>query len=416
MDNKETVFNEVSSASLKGWPSFTILVSSIVIQILGLTFGAQLFWMTSFKNFVLSIVIADLVLFFVLCLSGNIGRIKRIPTSVLYGNMFGRLGARILTALLLPTGIVWIAWMTEIASKSLLGLFPAADFKLIAGLIILGSVLSSIKGIKGMEFSSYIQLPVVIIFIAIGCIGIYKGNGGTFNLFINSNYSLNLFQGIVFTVLTWITFIPFYSDYTRFIRTKKDMYISTGLSWILINTLVMICGGIFASYAGNNFDLIKVFESVGIPRFLPVIIILLCTWTFNDRSLYSFGISINIVLGNEKYKRLMMILGGMLASLLVFIGVQSKILEVLNYMGAIFSPLLGMFLCEYYLMGGNKSGFSKFDKMPYIKGHAFIPWLIGAVLALMVKEFQPALSMAISIAAYFIVKRVFREKVSNVII
>lgn len=404
MDKKETVFNEVSSDSLKGWASYTLLISSIVIQILGLTFGAQLFWMTSIENFILSIIIADLILFFLFYLSGSIGRIKRIPTAALYGNIFGRLGTRVLLVFLLPTGIVWTAWMTEITSRSILTLYPNANFMLIAGLIIAASIISSIKGVKGMEFSSFIQIPLVVLFMVIGCMGVYKSNGGNFNLFANRNYSLNLFQSVVFTILTWISFIPFYSDYSRFVKTKKDLCISTGLSWILINTLVMICGGVFAANSGIDFDLIKVFKNVGIPGILPLSIILLCTWTFNDRSLYSFGISASIVIGNEKYKSLIMILGGAFACLLTFIGVQDKLLEVLNYLGAIFSPLLGIFLCEYYVLGGMKTGFSEFEKMPYFKGRSFIPWLIGAVLALVTERFQPGLSMAVSFIVYFILE------------
>lgn len=410
MDNKETVFNKVSSDSLKGWASYTLLISSIVIQILGLTFGAQLFWMTSTENFILSIIIGDLILFFLFCLSGNIGRIKRIPTAALYGNIFGRLGTRVLLVFLLPTGIVWTAWMTEITSRSILTLYPAADFMVIAGLIIAVSIISSIKGVKGMEFSSLIQIPLVVLFMAIGCAGVYKSNGGNFNLLANKNYSLNLFQSVVFTILTWISFIPFYPDYSRFVKTKKDMYISTGLSWILINTLVMICGGIFAANSGIDFDLVKVFKSVGIPGVLPLSIILLCTWTFNDRSLYSFGISASIVIGNEKYKSLIMILGGVLSCLLIFIGVQDKLLEVLNYLGAIFSPLLGIFLCEYYVTGGLKKGHSEFDKMPYFEGRSFIPWLIGAVLAFATDKFQPGLSMAVSFILYFVLKTILDMK------
>jgi len=410
MDNKETVFNKVSSDSLKGWSSFTLLISSIVIQILELTFGAQLFWMTSIENFILSIIIGDLILFFLFCLTGNIGRIKRIPTAALYGNIFGRLGTRVLLVFLLPTGIVWAAWMTEITAKSVLTLYPNVNFMLIAGLIIAASIVSSIKGVKGMEFSSFIQIPLVVIFMVIGCVSVYKSNGGNFNLLANKNYSLNLFQSVVFTILTWISFIPFYPDYSRFVKTKKDMYISTGLSWILINTLVMICGGIFAANSGIDFDLIKVFKNAGIPGILPLFIILLCTWTFNDRSLYSFGISASIVIGNEKYKRLVMILGGAVACLLIYVGVQDKLLQVLNYLSAIFSPLLGIFLCEYYVTGGLKEGHSEFEKMPYFEGRSFIPWLIGAVLALVTQRFQPVLSMAVSFIVYYILETIFDTK------
>lgn len=411
MSNNDTVFNEVSPESLKRWPPFTFLIAGIVVQIVELMFGASLFWMTDFKNFILSILIADVILFFLFSLSGNVGRVKRIPTVTLYGNIFGRLGTRIITVFLLPAGIIWISWMTEIASDSFLAVFPRAKLVIVVFSIIIISVMSSIKGIKGMEFSSYIQIPVVLSLMLAGCTGIFKSS--TFNFAVNSENSLNLFQGVVFVVLTWITFIPFYPDYTRFIKTKKDMYLSTFIAFGLLNTFMMICGGIFASFCGKNFDLVKVFKEAGIPGLLALIIIVLCTWTFNDRSLYSFGISVNVILGDKRFVGLLLALGGAAAGIMTCTGIQDKLVAVLDYLGAVYAPLLSIFLCEYYILGGMKSGFSNFDKMPYFKARAFIPWAGGVILNLLVKSYQPALSMIVSFILYFAIEAICRRRTAD---
>lgn len=409
MDKNESVFYEIQESNLKKWPKFTILISSIVIQITGLMFGASLFWLTNLKNFILSVIVADIILFFILCLSGNIGRIKRIPTASLYGNIFGKIGTRLLTAMLLPTGIIWIGWMTEIAAKSFLSVYPYFNFKIVVFFIIAISVASSIKGLKGMEFSGYIQIPVVLLLMILGIIGVFKSSKGDLILYSNNTCSLNLFHSIAFTILTWINFIPFYSDYTRFIKSKRDLYISTAISWIGFNTFVMLCGGIFAFFCGNNLDIIGVFKNANIPGSIGLIIILLCTWTFNDRSFYSFGISADIIAGTEKYKILFILAGGLCSLILTYIGIGSKLITILDCLGAIYSPLLGILICEYYVLGGIKKGTSEFIKMPYFKKKSFIPWIIGGISAVLIKRFQPVLSMFISFLIYYIMTK-FKNK------
>lgn len=401
MDKNESVFNRIPESSYKSWPGFTIVVSGIIIQITGLMFGANLFWLTSLSNFIISIIAADIILFFILCLSGNIGRVKRIPTASLYGNIFGRLGTRILTAVLLPTGLIWIGWMTEIAARSFLSVYPFLNFKIIAFLIVAASLTSAVKGIKGMEFSGYVQIPVVLLLIILGIIGVF--NSQSTYLHLNKNYSFDLLHSIAYTLLTWISFISYYPDYTRFIKTKKDLYISTAISWIGLNTFVMLCGGVFAYFCGKNLDIIRVFENAKIPGIIGIIIILLCTWTFNDRSFYSFGIAADIVAGSDKYSMIFIITGGICSLALTYAGVGNRLMVLLDFLGALYSPLLGILFCEYYVSGGLKKDASDFSSMPYLKKESFIPWIIGGMASVLIKKFQPLLSMLVSFFIYYLI-------------
>ena len=376
MSIDNSIFSEIPEANLKKWPSFTVFVSTLLIQITSLMFGFNLRLLTDFQTFILAIIFADFILFGLFFVSGYVGMKKRLPTATLYSRIFGNLGCKIVMLLMLPIGLIWMAWMTEMVANSLLGLYPSLNYLYLVILIISVSVLSSIKDIKGMEISSYIQVPIVLLMIITACIRLFVN--GVKVADICPLEKINLYQSVSYVLLTWINFLPFYSDYTRFVKSKKDLTLSTGICWGIIYSLVMIAGGLFASCGGNNFDLIKVLRIAGIPVFVAVIIMFLCTWTFNDRSLYAYSIAINFIAGKEKYKKIFIIIGGAVAVVLAYFGINNRILTILNGIGAIFVPLLAVFIHFFYVSSINRSEEERerhlFNYQP------FISWLFGVLI------------------------------------
>ncbi|HBL50234.1 MAG TPA: hypothetical protein DDZ65_08345 [Firmicutes bacterium] len=352
-----SIFTEVPQSQLKKWPSFTILISALLIQVNNLMFGFNLRLLTDLRTFIPAVLIANAILAGLFLLSGRVGVQWRLPAATLYGKIFGKLGCKLIMLLILPTGLIWIGWMTEMVAKSLLGIYPSLNYVLIITVIVGISVLSSIKELKGMELSSNLQVPIVALVIIIAGIRVLVTGNANAVPEAPLSEKLNLVQSISYVMLTWIGFLPFYADYTRFVRTKKDLAIATGIGWVVIYSLVMIAGGLFAGCggeggsgigSGGGFDLIKILGSIGIPIFVAALIMLLCTWTFNDRSLYSYGIVINFVTGRERYRSLFIILGGVVAIFCAWLGVNDRVLTVLNWIGRIFVPLLAVFAYYFY--------------------------------------------------------------------
>ena len=120
---KESIFSKLESGN-QNWLSFGVVIASFVVQIMSLSFGAELFWMTDWNTFLWGVILGSILLSVLLCISGYVGLKMRIPTAVQYGNIFGQVGARIMTLLLLPAGIIWVAWMSDIAATSVTDIFP----------------------------------------------------------------------------------------------------------------------------------------------------------------------------------------------------------------------------------------------------------------------------------------------------
>ena len=400
---KETVVNN-SESGMQNWLSFGVVIASFVVQIMSLSFGAELFWMTDRNTFLGGIILGSVLLTALLCISGYVGLKMRIPTAVQYGNIFGQVGARIMNLFLLPAGIIWVAWLSDIAATSVRDIFPAVPAWSVVVAIVAISVFSTIRGVKGMEQSGYIQAPVVLILVlvtvAVVCV---RGFGkGTLELQMNSVNTLSLLDSAVFVVLTWISVIQLFSDFTCNVRTMKDMTIGTSVGFGLMNAIMMLAGGVFAMVCGPEYSMVRGFAAGGIPQILVLLIVLLCSWTFNDRSFYSFGLAASVVVGDKLKPWMAPVIGGVVAAAIAIAGIMNSLYGILNVLGCLYAPLLGIYICKYFALGGLKECTSDFSRMIKFDWVPFVPWAVGMVLGLTLTENQSVVSFFASFVIYFV--------------
>ena len=396
--------NEINNESgYQNWLSFGVVIASFVIQIMSLSFGAELFWMTDWNTFLWGVILGSALLSVLLCVSGYVGLKMRIPTAVQYGNIFGQVGARVMNLFLLPAGIIWVAWMSDIAASSVRDIFPNVPSWIVIVLICGISVFSAIRGVKGMEQSGFIQAPVVLILVLVAVVvACIKGFGkGTIEMQFNNDGTLSLLDSSVFVVLTWISVIPIFSDFTCNVKTSKDMNVGTFVGYGMFNAVMMLAGGVFAMICGPEYSMVRGFTAGGIPQILVLVVVLLCSWTFNDRSFYSFGLAAGVVLGDKVKSWIPLVVGGIGAAIIAIAGIMDHMYGILNVLGCLYAPLLGIYFCKYYALGGLKECTSDFSKMIKFDWVPFIPWAIGMVLGLTLTEGQSVVSFIVSFVVYF---------------
>ena len=392
----------------QNWLSFGVVIASFVVQIMSLSFGAELFWMTDWNTFMWGIILGSVLLTALLCITGYIGLKMRIPTAVQYGNIFGQVGARIMNFFLLPAGIIWVAWMSDIAATSVQDIFPAVPYWTVVVAIVAISVFSTIRGVKGMEQSGYMQAPIVLILVLVTIVVILvKGfSKGTLELQLNSENTLSLLDSAVFVVLTWISVIQIFSDFTCGVKSTKDMTIGTSVGYGLLNAVMMFAGGVFAMVCGPEYSMVRGFTAGGIPQILVLVIVLLCSWTFNDRSFYSFGLAASVVVGDKMKPWVPPVVGGIAAAAIALAGIMNSLYGILNVLGCLYAPLLGIYICKYYVLGGLKECTSDFSQMIKFDWLPFIPWAVGMFLGLTLTENQSVISFFVSFAVYFVLSKI----------
>ena len=392
----------------QNWLSFGVVIASFVVQIMSLSFGAELFWMTDWNTFMWGIILGSVLLTALLCITGYIGLKMRIPTAVQYGNIFGQVGARIMNFFLLPAGIIWVAWMSDIAATSVQDIFPAVPYWTVVVAIVVISVFSTIRGVKGMEQSGYIQAPIVLILVLV-TVGVILSKGfgkGTLELQMNSENTLSLLDSAVFVVLTWISVIQIFSDFTCGVKSTKDMTIGTSVGYGLLNAVMMFAGGVFAMVCGPEYSMVRGFTAGGIPQILVLVIVLLCSWTFNDRSFYSFGLAASVVVGDKMKAWVPPVVGGIAAVAIAVAGIMNSLYGILNVLGCLYAPLLGIYICKYYVLGGLKECTSDFSQMIKFDWLPFVPWAVGMFLGLTLTANQSVISFFVSFAVYFVLSKI----------
>ena len=392
----------------QNWLSFGVVIASFVVQIMSLSFGAELFWMTDWNTFMWGIILGSVLLTALLCITGYIGLKMRIPTAVQYGNIFGQVGARIMNFFLLPAGIIWVAWMSDIAATSVQDIFPAVPYWTVVVAIVVISVFSTIRGVKGMEQSGYIQAPIVLVLVLV-TVGVILSKGfgkGTLELQMNSENTLSLLDSTVFVVLTWISVIQIFSDFTCGVKSTKDMTIGTSVGYGLLNAVMMFAGGVFAMVCGPEYSMVRGFTAGGIPQILVLVIVLLCSWTFNDRSFYSFGLAASVVVGDKMKAWVPPVVGGIAAVAIAVAGIMNSLYGILNVLGCLYAPLLGIYICKYYVLGGLKECTSDFSQMIKFDWLPFVPWAVGMFLGLTLTANQSVISFFASFAVYFVLSKI----------
>ena len=406
MEN-ETVMNNPESGMQNGL-SFGAVIASFVVQIMSLSFGAELFWMTDWNTFLWGVILGSVLLSVLLCISGYVGLKMRIPTAVQYGNIFGQVGARIMNMFLLPAGLIWVAWMSDIAATSVRDIFPAVPAWIVVVAIVAISVYSTIRGVKGMEQSGYIQAPVVLILVLVTVVTVcIRGfSKGTLELQMNSVNTLSLLDSAVFVVLTWISVIQLFSDFTCNVRTTKDMAVGTFVGYGFLNAVMMLAGGVFAMVCGPEYSMVRGFAAGGIPQILVLVIVLLCSWTFNDRSFYSFGLAASVVVGDKLKPWVAPVVGGVVSAVISIAGLMNSLYGILNILGCLYAPLLGIYICKYYVLGGLKDCTSDFSQMIKFDWIPFVPWAVGMVLGMTLTENQSVVSFFVSFAIYFVLCKI----------
>ena len=406
MENESVMNNQESG--YQNWLSFGVVIASFVIQIMSLSFGAELFWMTDWNTFLWGVILGSALLSVLLCVSGYVGLKMRIPTAVQYGNIFGQVGARVMNLFLLPAGIIWVAWMSDIASSSVRDIFPMVPSWVVIVLICGISVFSAIRGVKGMEQSGFIQAPVVLILVLVAVVvACIKGFGkGTIEMHMNSENTLSLLDSSVFVVLTWISVIPIFSDFTCNVRTSKDMNVGTFVGYGMFNAVMMLAGGVFAMICGPEYSMVRGFTAGGIPQILVLVVVLLCSWTFNDRSFYSFGLAAGVVLGDKVKSWIPLVVGGVGAAIIAIAGIMDYMYGILNVLGCLYAPLLGIYFCKYYALGGLKECTSDFSQMIKFDWVPYVPWAVGMILGLTLTEGQSVVSFIASFVIYFVMCKI----------
>ncbi len=400
----------VPIGSRKGIFSLSMVTAGFTISMSGLFTGAALAQGLSLRNAIIANILGNIII----CLySGSIAAIGAkygVSASMLSREAFGRKGAKIIGLIIAITLTGWYSAQCGFFGQTINTLFPNGGFltsvrvaALWGGILMM---LTAIFGFKGLQYLSNFGIPILI---AVSAYGIYLsvGNVGNGQMTFNVNTPITLVQGVVMAVGSFAVGGVIQADISRYARSMKDSWISTGVGFLFGNIFIISAGIIMIKATGDG-NLPSAMVKVGLGG-LGLFVLMIAQWTTNDNNLYSSSLGILHLIPNVKKSTITAILGAV-ATLIGAAGFYIYFIPFLTTLGSIIPPIAGVIIADYYLIK-KKYDFSKDAKYASWNISSFISIILGALVGIYVKQgISSVNAIASALITQYILIKLFNDK------
>lgn len=327
-------------------------------------------------------------------LGGLMGSRWGIPTMVSVRPSFGIRGSYFASALNVIQLIGWTAVMLIVCGQAADAISKFYGFSNLNLWIILSGVITTLWAVVGHRFWKWLQRISVFVLLIL-CIVmtyiVFREYGWGMLSQIPRKIDFPFMVGMDLVIAMPISWLPLVSDYSRFATDTKRSFWGTWIGYFIVSSWMYLIG-LMATLATQSSDPSGVVMNLmlkfgwAIPA---LIIVLFSTFTTTFLDIYSTAISgLNIF--PKLGERTGIWIGGLLGIIVAIIFPALLDYEhFLLFIGAMFCPLFGIVLVDYFLLRrgvidledlykrGGKYWFSK-----GINPFAFIAWAIGFAIYL----------------------------------
>ena len=320
-------------------------------------------------------------------LGGIIGSEQGIPSMVSVRPSFGNRGSYLPAFLNMVQLIGWTAIMLIICAKSAEVIsqktFGYSNFKLwivLAGII---TTLWAFFGHKTWKWLHKISVSALLLLCVVMTYVVFREHGFTELARIPVTSDLSFAIGLDIVIAMPISWLPLIADYSRFSQNTPSAFWNTWGGYFLVSSWMYFVG-LSAALATGNADPIPMLLNLGL-GVAALLIVLFSTFTTTFLDIYSTAVSaLNIFPQLEERKGV--IIGGVIGTLVALIFPIEQYENFLLFIGAMFCPLFGIVLADYFILRKRKYSLSDIYKKGeywYYQGvnlKAVISWIIGVIL------------------------------------
>ncbi len=320
-------------------------------------------------------------------LGGIIGSEQGIPSMVSVRPSFGNRGSYLPAFLNMIQLIGWTAVMLIICAKSAevisQRLFDYSNFQLwiiLAGII---TTLWAFFGHKTWKWLHRISVTALLLLCLVMTYVVFKEHGFGELVKISPNKDLSFAIGLDIVIAMPISWLPLVADYSRFAKNTSSSFWGTWLGYFVVSSWMYFVG-LSAALATGSADPIPMLLNLGL-GVAALVIVLFSTFTTTFLDIYSTAVStLNIFpqLGEKRG----VIIGGVLGTLVALRFPIEQYENFLLFIGAMFCPLFGIVLADYFILRKKKYSLSDIYKKGeywYYQGvnvKAVVSWIIGVIL------------------------------------
>lgn len=373
--------DRVAGSDLRPWTFFAAIQIGTSICVPMFALGGDLGSHSRFVDLAPAVLIASLLVALMTMATGYVGMKARLPTAVLTRNTFGMVGAKILAAILILTLLGWFGIQTEMLARAVVGLLATQfgiDAPLLPITVAAGALISStgIIGFRALGKLAYIAVPFLLVVITVP-LWIAFGRFDVAEKLTAPAQLATYDMGMIISIVTggYMVSVAIAPDIARFLRTGRDVVLAPLVSLGLALPFLLLLSASLSVLYGTP-DLVGIMVRAGLAA--PALIILvLATWTSNDKNLYESALSLSALLPN--YPRwLLAVFAAIVGTGFAAMGIFSHFITWLIFLGITIAPVAGIYMVDYLLTPDRY--ITGDQAVAAIRPLPFACWLFGSLL------------------------------------
>lgn len=342
---------EVQESVMMSWPSTTIIFIGMWFSMWAVTVGFTVGSMMPPVQAMLACLIGFSFTALYNALVGIPGQKEGLPTVSLIEKYAGK---PVSVFFSISTVIIYtwaMGMQADIAGITIGNAVGAQSHNLISGFVAIIMVFTGIIGIAAIKKLSTFVVPLflgVTILAAALSLSIHGGLGAVFSADIEATMSFG--AAVSLATGAWISFATMSPDVTRFVKSPKDVIISSMLSMLIGCILPLI--GVILAVTTKVSDIGLTFKEVGLD-WIGVLAVFFAAWTTNDNNSYCGGIALSKLINVDRRKATIIIaVGGVILAYLGS-GATNVIGASLGWLVSAAGPVGGIIISHYYFLSNH---------------------------------------------------------------
>ncbi|RVT93470.1 cytosine permease [Sphingomonas crocodyli] len=381
-----------TDATVSGW-QVALTKLGVVVALPAFVMGAKVGGALGLKAALASMALGGIMLMIMGTLTGAVAAKSRLSTSLITQFAFGRLGGRLVNAILAVTLLGWFGVTAQIFAQGVRGIaldfqfaaWPMQIYAVIGGAMMIAT---TIFGFSALRRLSDITIPLLMIVLLVAT---YRGLQTTplDQLLAISGETSDLGLGISAVAGGLAASICVFPDLCRFSRSTGDALLASGLTYGLGVPVVLGLSAVISLAAGSQ-DLITILTTLGLG--IPALLLLVFkAWTTNAGNLYSASLGFSTIVPNVP-RTMLVIAAGSVGILLAVLGITDALIPFLLLLSITIPPIAGIYVVDFFLIRSQHYDLDRLTEEPAISASAFGAWALGISVATITSHGMMSLS------------------------
>lgn len=404
----EYVFDKVPDSARKSIGSILVILTGYTISLSCFVTGATVGFRMPFRDAVLACAVGNFMLIVVATFLGMIACDTGLSTSVLSRKSLGARSSGILSLLLVISSVNWIAVNADTFSNLIISNFSwwPVPVGITSVLVVALWAQSAIRGVKGLEFVSWLGVPCALLLTVVCAVAIGNRVGyGTVFQYTPSEEPLSFAAASTSFVGAWVFGCIVSPDVCRYAKKKSHVALGAPIA-VAIGLFGLQVIGIMTAQATGENGFVPATAALGL-GILVFVCAIFCVWTTQDNNIYTSSLALQNVLkdtpleGKVKHSTLAVITA-VAAAAFAAVGATKYLLPVVQTLSVLLPPIPALIIAEYYFIKKSKDGKA-------INWVAILAWAAGTIVGYICLQkafLVPAIvSMAVTFVLYIVLSK-----------